>query len=76
MNKTFDTLIVGAGPCGISAATELKKIGLLVAVIEKDMPGGKVNIAPRVDNYPGYKEIPGPDLAYVFYERLLNNNID
>ena len=50
MNKIYECLIVGAGPCGIGAAIELKKNNIDVAVIECSMPGGKVNIAPRVDN--------------------------
>lgn len=74
-NELFDCLIIGAGPCGISAGIELKNKGQNVAIIEKSTPGGKINVAPRVDNYPGHKEIPGPDLAYIFYERLLSNNI-
>lgn len=76
MNKVFDCLIIGAGPSGIGAAIELKNKGFDVILIEKSMPGGKINIAPRVDNYPGFKEIPGPDLAMEFYNRILNNNIN
>ena len=34
-----------------------------------------MNIAPRVDNYPGFKEIPGPDLAFKLFERLMNAGI-
>ena len=73
--EMFDCLIIGAGPCGIGAALKLKEAGINFALINSGTPGGKVNIAPRVDNYPGEKEIPGPDLAFKFYERLLNNNI-
>lgn len=74
MNK-FDCIIIGAGPCGIGAALKLKEAGVNFALIDGGTPGGKVNIAPRVDNYPGHKEIPGPDLAFVFYQRLLDNDI-
>lgn len=70
MGKIYDCLIIGSGPCGIGAAIELKKMGADVAIIDRGMPGGKVNIAPRVDNYPGKKEIPGPELAMDFYRRL------
>ena len=74
MNK-YDAIIIGAGPCGIGAALKLKEAGINFAIIDGSTPGGKVNIAPRVDNYPGYKEIHGPDLAFKLYERLLNNDI-
>ena len=68
--RTFDTLILGAGPCGIRTAIILKEAGLNIAVIEGSTPGGKINIAPRVDNYPGFTKIPGPDLAVEFFNWL------
>lgn len=76
MEKEFDVVIIGAGPTGIGCAIELKKAGFNVALIEMSMPGGKINIAPRVDNYPGQKEIPGPDLAMIFYQRILDNELN
>ena len=74
--ERYDALIIGAGPCGIGAALKLKEAGINFALINAGTPGGKVNIAPRVDNYPGFKEIPGPDLAFAFYERLIKAGID
>lgn len=68
-------VIIGAGPAGISCALVLKQAGIDFAIVDGSTPGGKINIAPRVDNYPGYKEIPGPDLAFVFYQRLIDNDI-
>ena len=73
--ERFDCVIIGAGPCGIGAALKLHEAGVNFAIIDGGTPGGKVNIAPRVDNYPGCKEIPGPDLAFKLYERLLNKGI-
>lgn len=73
--KQYDVVIIGAGPCGIGAALKLKEAGVNFAIIDGSTPGGKINIAPRVDNYPGEKEIPGPDLAFKFFERLMNNGI-
>ena len=76
MNDLFDCLIIGSGPCGIGAALKLKEKGLKIAIIEMSTPGGKVNIAPRVDNYPRQESISGPDLAVKLFQRVLNNNID
>ena len=39
-------------------------------------PGGKINIAPRVDNYPRQHEIPGPDLAVIFFDRLMQEGVE
>ena len=76
MEKIYDVVIIGAGPSGIGAAIALKKEGFDIALIEMSTPGGKINIAPRVDNYPGQKEIPGPDLAMIFYQRILDNELN
>lgn len=74
--KLYDTLVLGAGPCGIRTSIILKEAGLNVAVIEGFTPGGKINIAPRVDNYPGFKKIPGPDLAVEFFNWLNAANVE
>lgn len=76
MNKTYDAIIIGTGPCGIGAAVKLHDAGINFAMIEKGAPGGKVNIAPRVDNYPGQTKIPGPDLAFILYQRIMDRNIE
>ena len=76
MSKVYDCVIIGAGPSGIGCALALQDKGFDIALIEASTPGGKVNIAPRVDNYPGQKEIPGPDLAMIFYQRVLDHKIN
>ena len=73
--KKVDYIILGAGPCGIGAALKLFEANKEFLIIDGGTPGGKVNIAPRVDNYPGFKEIPGPDLAFKLFERLMNKGI-
>lgn len=72
----YDVLIIGAGPAGITSAIELKKFGYNVAILEGYMPGGKVNIAPRVDNYPGYTKISGPDLAFEFFKKMNEAHVE
>ena len=76
MTNIYDSLIIGSGPCGIGAALKLKEKGLKIAIIEMSTPGGKINIAPRVDNYPRHAPIAGPDLAVEFFQRVLDNNIE
>ena len=74
--EKYDAIIIGAGPCGIGAALKLKEAGVNFILIDGGTPGGKVNIAPRVDNYPGTKEIPGPQLAMKFFMRLNDAGIE
>lgn len=70
-NKIYQCIIIGGGPCGVGAAEVLKAANVDFAVVEFSMPGGKVNIAPRVDNYPNEYQISGPDLAMKFAMRLM-----
>ena len=73
--KHHQVIIIGLGPGGIGAAITLKENNIDVLVVEKEVPGGKVNVAPRVDNYPGYTKIKGPDLAYELYKKYKSYNI-
>lgn len=75
-NNYHDVIVIGLGPGGMGISETLIQENIDVLVIEKSMPGGKVNIAPRVDNYPGYKEIAGPDLAESLYKKYLNYHIN
>lgn len=67
-----DCIIIGAGPAGIGAALELKKVDIDFLLVEKADIGGKVNIAPSITNYPGYKEIEGPELVKVYADKIFN----
>ncbi|MFZ4543184.1 MAG: NAD(P)-binding domain-containing protein [Saprospiraceae bacterium] len=46
-NAEYDLLIIGAGPAGISASLEAKKIGLQALILEQDTLGGTVYNFPR-----------------------------
>ena len=76
MAKVFDSIIIGAGPCGMRVALELKKKDCDFLLLDPGTPGGKVNVAPRVDNYPGFHQIPGPDLAVALFTRLVDADIE
>lgn len=43
----FDVLIIGAGPAGISASLQAKKLGLKAVLLEQDSLGGTVFNFPR-----------------------------
>ena len=76
MEKVYESIIIGAGPCGMRVALEFKKKNVDFLLLDPGMPGGKINVAPRVDNYPGFKEIPGPDLALALFTRLIDAGIE
>ena len=76
MSKVYESIIIGAGPCGLRIALELKKKDVDFLLLDPGTPGGKVNVAPRVDNYPGFTKIPGPELAVALYQRLVDAGIE
>ena len=60
----YDTIIIGGGPSGLTAALYLAREGLDVLVIEKAGLGGQAGITQTLDNFPGFDEgIRGGDFA-------------
>jgi len=45
MPQTFDVIVLGAGISGLSAAREMSRRGLKVAVLERDVPGSHASLA-------------------------------
>lgn len=72
----YDVIIVGAGIAGMTAALYLKRSNKNVLIIEKSMPGGAINTASTVKNYPGIKEVTGPEFSMLMYDQLKENNIE
>ncbi len=56
MEKIYDTLIIGGGPAGYSAALYAARAGLSAAVIERLSAGGQMALTGDIDNYPGFEE--------------------
>lgn len=70
MKLDFDCIIIGAGVAGMTSALYLKRSGINVAIFEKNYVGGQINKTYTIKNYPGFKEIDGPTLAFSIYEQL------
>lgn len=67
---TYDSIIIGMGIAGISAAVYAKRSGSNVLLLEKMRPGGIINTIDKIENYPGFKSITGPDLAFQLFDQV------
>ena len=56
MEHVYDTLIIGGGPAGYTAALYASRAGLDTAVVEKLSPGGQMTMTGVIDNYPGFEQ--------------------
>ena len=60
--QKYDLIIIGTGPAGLTASIYASRYKLSNLVIGKIL-GGAMATAHRVENYPGFTSISGPELA-------------
>ena len=72
----YDSIVIGAGPGGLTAALYLCRFGLKVALIEKLVPGGQMLNTFEVANYLGFPQgLAGWKLAENFALHLEGHDI-
>jgi len=59
----IDVAIIGGGPAGLTAAIYGMRAGLKTVVFEKSFSGGQMAFTNEIENFPGFINISGPDLA-------------
>lgn len=74
--KSSKVIILGSGISGMTASIYLKRGGITPIIIENNAPGGTLNIIPSIENYPGFNEISGPDLAVNIYNQTKQLGIE
>ena len=58
-DKTFDIIILGGGPAGLSAAIYAARSSAKTAIIDISMLGGQPSSYLELENYPGFSKIGG-----------------
>ena len=61
-NKIYDSIIVGAGAAGLTASIYIQRDRFNSLILEKKNIGGNAFLTEKIENYPGFTNISGPDL--------------
>ena len=70
----FDTIIIGTGPAGISAALTLKQLNINFLWIGNKNLSYKINTAEKIRNYPGLNQVSGKEMKDAFLKQI--NDMD
>ncbi len=67
---TYDVIIAGAGPAGLTCALYCARAGLSVVCLDRGMFGGQMTTTEWIDNYPGFPEgIGGNELGEIMMKQ-------
>ncbi len=69
---TYDIIVIGGGPAGLTAAIYARRANKTVLVMEKGTFGGQITSSPKVENIPGFVSVSGNEFA----EKLLEQAIE
>lgn len=59
----YDTIIIGAGPAGLSAGLYASRGNLKTLILEKGIVGGQLQVTHEIENYPGMDHMTGPEIS-------------
>lgn len=68
--KSYDIIVIGGGPSGMSAALYALRSGKSVLILEKENFGGQIANSPRVENFPSIKEISGLNFSDQLFTQI------
>lgn len=76
MQEIYDIIIIGAGPGGLSAALYALRSNRKTLLLDKGLPGGKLNEYIKLENYPGVYGLTAPELAGEFVKQIADLGLE
>lgn len=68
-SKVYDVVIVGGGAAALTTAIYTQREKLSSLILEKKNVGGNAFLTQKIENYPGFVNISGPDLMQKMAEQ-------
>ena len=72
----YDTIIIGTGAAGISAALTLKQLNINFLWIGTNKLSFKINSAEKIRNYPGLSSVSGQEMKEAFLKQINDMGIE
>lgn len=73
MDTTYDAIIIGAGPAGLTAGLYTSRAKLRTLILERESIGGELMNRDLIENYPGYPDgVSGPELGSKMIKQVMN----
>ena len=69
--EMYDIIVVGGGAAGMTAALYAQRNGKSALVIEKNGFGGQITHSPKVENFPGTRQMIGNEFADKMLDQIL-----
>ena len=72
MDNSFDVIVLGGGPAGLTAGIYLGRSKARTLILDTGMPGGQMVLTYEIANYPGVENISGYQLSSVMKKQAKN----
>lgn len=69
----FDVIVIGGGIAGMTASAVVTKSGLKSCFLERDIPGGKLILLKKINNFSLNTNVTGKDFALSIFKQVIDD---